>query len=93
MSHTVVLVGVVFGDIDIVEIGGLATLENTFKVFIMLWLSLFDMVGFARTHNALVKIITTDLKKLANFESLSCTVNMHQTELEYVSAINHGSMK
>ena len=51
------------------------------------------MVGFDKTHNVLVKIITTDLKKLANFESLSCTVNMHQTELEYVSAINHGSMK
>ena len=75
MSHTVVLVGVVFGDIDIVEIGGLATLENTFKVLIMLWLSLFDMVGFDRTHNALVKIITTDLKILANFESLSLIYN------------------
>ena len=69
MSHTVVLVGVVFGDIDIVEIGGLATLfKNTFMVYMILCLSMFDMVGFTKTHSVLVKSITTDVKILAYFD-------------------------
>ena len=57
----------------------LAALEDTFNINLMLCLFPFDMVGFARTNNVLVKIITRDRKILANFDRRLTSFGVHMT--------------